>query len=139
MFGKEAEAMPGRIKRECKKPGCRALTASSSGYCSEHESESYLRYDRYRLSSSSRGYDEKWRRYRSWFLSLHPLCVRCGGIATVVDHIIPHKGDAALFWDGANHQALCKHCHDIKTAREDGGFGRRIKRVGGEDPCTEKF
>jgi 5-methylcytosine-specific restriction protein A len=28
-----------------------------------------------------------------------------------------------LFWDGANHQALCKPCHSTKTAREDGAFG----------------
>lgn len=27
-------------------------------------------------------------------------------------------------WDSANWQPLCKHCHDAKTAREDGGFGR---------------
>jgi 5-methylcytosine-specific restriction protein A len=44
--------------------------------------------------------------------------------AVVVDHIIPHKGDKALFWDSGNWQALCKRCHDVKTATEDGGFGR---------------
>ncbi|WP_330164070.1 HNH endonuclease [Paenibacillus campinasensis] len=43
--------------------------------------------------------------------------------STVVDHIIPHKGDPKLFWDKNNWQALCKKCHDTKTAREDGGFG----------------
>ena len=42
----------------------------------------------------------------------------------VVDHIIPHKGDKVLFWDRSNWQPLCKTCHDTKTAREDGGFGR---------------
>jgi hypothetical protein len=26
----------------------------------------------------------------------------------------------------ANRIALCKHHHDVKTATEDGGFGRRI-------------
>ncbi len=44
--------------------------------------------------------------------------------ADVVDHIIPHKGDQSLFWDSSNWQPLCKHHHDQKTAREDGGFGR---------------
>jgi 5-methylcytosine-specific restriction protein A len=34
----------------------------------------------------------------------------------VVDHIKPHKGDRGLFWELANHQALCKRCHDRKTA-----------------------
>ena len=40
--------------------------------------------------------------------------------STTVDHIIPHKGDRKLFWDKTNWQALCKPCHDAKTAREDG-------------------
>jgi 5-methylcytosine-specific restriction protein A len=44
--------------------------------------------------------------------------------AAVVDHITPHGGDEALFWDRDNWQPLCKPCHDAKTAREDGGFGR---------------
>ncbi|MCB4811684.1 HNH endonuclease [Methylovorus menthalis] len=42
--------------------------------------------------------------------------------ATVVDHIKPHRGDMALFWDRNNWQAMAKECHDRKTAREDGGF-----------------
>ena len=41
----------------------------------------------------------------------------------IVDHIIPHRGDLEMFWNQLNHQALCKRCHDSKTAREDGGFG----------------
>lgn len=60
----------------------------------------------------------------------HPLCEceECKELnrllpATVVDHIIPHKGDKILFWDPKNHQAMSKKCHDRKTAREDGGFG----------------
>ena len=44
----------------------------------------------------------------------------------MVDHITPHKGDKALFWQRANWQPLCKQCHDIKTAIEDGGFGRSV-------------
>ena len=39
--------------------------------------------------------------------------------ATVVDHIIPHRGDQKLFWDRGNWQALCKRHHDIKTGNED--------------------
>jgi 5-methylcytosine-specific restriction endonuclease McrA len=45
--------------------------------------------------------------------------VRCGGLAQVVDHITPHRGDPAKFWDAANWQALCKRCHDRKTMTED--------------------
>lgn len=42
---------------------------------------------------------------------------------TVVDHIIPHRGNYDLFWNQDNWQTLCKLHHDQKTAREDGGFG----------------
>jgi 5-methylcytosine-specific restriction protein A len=36
----------------------------------------------------------------------------------VVDHVVPHRGDAVLFWNKRNWAALCKPCHDAKTARE---------------------
>ncbi len=35
--------------------------------------------------------------------------------ATVVDHIIPHRGDQKLFWDENNWQGLCEHHHNTKT------------------------
>jgi len=46
-------------------------------------------------------------------------CERKGHVipATVVDHIIPHRGDETLFWDESNWQALCKKCHDRKTGK----------------------
>ncbi|WP_278244315.1 HNH endonuclease [Caldisalinibacter kiritimatiensis] len=61
-----------------------------------------------------------------------PLCVECeknGELtpATVVDHIVPHHGDEALFWNEDNLQSLCKLCHDRKTAKEDGRWGRKNK------------
>ena len=56
------------------------------------------------------------------FLQRNPLCNECmkhGRLtpATVVDHVIPHRGDQKLFWDEANWQALCKSCHDRKTVK----------------------
>lgn len=98
------------------------MTDNANGYCDIHQSETY-KYDKHRLNSYARGYDHRWRKYRKWFLEHHPLCEVCGAPASVVDHIIPHKGNYNLFWDTTNHQALCKMCHDIKTAKEDGGFG----------------
>jgi len=50
--------------------------------------------------------------------------------ATVVDHIIAHKGNANLFWDESNWQALCKRCHNSKTAAADGRWGRGIQIFG---------
>jgi 5-methylcytosine-specific restriction enzyme A len=43
--------------------------------------------------------------------------------ATVVDHVKPHRGDAALFWDKSNWAGRCETHHNRKTASEDGGFG----------------
>jgi 5-methylcytosine-specific restriction protein A len=90
--------------------------------------------DALRPSAQGRGYDSKWRSLRFAFLGQHPLCAKCeaDGLtvpSTVVDHIIPHRGDEHLFLDQANWQALCKLHHDRKTALEDGGFGRR-RRMG---------
>jgi 5-methylcytosine-specific restriction protein A len=63
------------------------------------------------------------------FLKRNPLCVHCyreGQLtpAYVVDHIKPHKGDYDLFWNEDNWQGLCTTHHNIKTVKEDGGFGR---------------
>lgn len=86
--------------------------------------------DARRPSARERGYDSRWEKARLGYLRNHPLCVECGKTdrtepATVVDHIRPHRGDRGLFWDSRNWQSLCKRHHDEKTAREDGGFGRR--------------
>ena len=73
-----------------------------------------------RGGANERGYGGRWRAARKLYLRKHPLCAECqrSGIltpATVVDHIIPHRGDERLFWDEANWQPLCKPCHDYKT------------------------
>ena len=75
-------------------------------------------------SAASRGYDRKWQKASKAFLHRHPLCAECERngryvTATVVDHIVPHRGDRKLFWDESNWQPLCKPCHDRKTGRED--------------------
>jgi 5-methylcytosine-specific restriction endonuclease McrA len=45
--------------------------------------------------------------------------------ATVVDHVIPHRGDMELFWREGNHQALCKLHHDgAKKSEETTGKTR---------------
>jgi 5-methylcytosine-specific restriction protein A len=79
--------------------------------------------ERQRPSAARRGYGPRWRRARAAYLRRHPLCVSCAAAgrlepATVVDHVVPHRGDAVLFWNKRNWAALCKPCHDAKTARE---------------------
>lgn len=107
------------LKKFCLYSGCKALV--ENGYCEKHTKSKQV-YDQYRGSSTERGYDARWRRYRVSFLKEHPLCAQClkenkVTPATVVDHIKDHKGDYDLFWDTDNHQPLCKRHHDRKTAQ----------------------
>jgi len=116
--------------RPCRYPGCPQLV--TSGYCDRHRKQEQRRQDERRGSAAERGYDARWQRARLIFLQKNPLCIECqkeGHIepATVVDHIVPHKGNVDLFWDESNWQPLCRKHHDIKTAMEDGGFGNKVK------------
>lgn len=72
----------------------------------------------------------RWQKLR-WQVLVDALfmCARCKRIEAdtsqlVADHIRPHRGDAALFWDRGNLQCLCKPCHDsAKQAEERAGGG----------------
>jgi 5-methylcytosine-specific restriction protein A len=129
--------MPNKPKRICGAAGCYELTPDS--YCPLHQEERQQR-ERQRIKQTSKdkpSYSKwyslpRWRTLRLMFLRLNPLCVQCherGRLvpASVVDHIISHKGNVNLFWDVNNFQSLCKRCHDVKTASEDGGFGNTKK------------
>lgn len=121
------DTVPSKPMRPCSYPGCRTLTRER--HCDKHKKQEQKRVDQQRGTAVKRGYNSRWQKARLTYLKSHPLCVECLKedkvvAATVVDHIIPHKGDQKLFWDTGNWQALCKQCHDKKTAREDGGFGR---------------
>jgi len=81
---------------------------------------------RQQKSANERGYVYRWQKGRVQYLADHPLCVYCeqrGKLtpASVVDHIVPHRGDMTLFWDISNWQSLCKKCHDSAKAREERG------------------
>ena len=115
---------PQKAKRPCLSSGCKDF-ASNKGYCDKHQSRVKQR-DRDRGTAHQRGYDAEWKKQRDEFLIKNPLCVECRkkdyiNPATVVDHIIPHKGDKDLFWDQKNWQPLCETHHNIKTATEDRG------------------
>ncbi len=133
--------MPDKFLQPCGVPGCGVLTAGR--YCPKHEAEHQARreaLEKERAKRYNARYDKRrpayhawyshagWRRYRLAFLARHPYCAEClkRGVhtfATEVDHIVPHRGNRRLFWDEANHQALCTECHSRKTFREDGGGG----------------
>ncbi|MBE3637476.1 HNH endonuclease [Mangrovicoccus algicola] len=65
----------------------------------------------------------RWQKLR-WRVLADALfrCAYCGRSThdtsqLVADHKRPHRGDAALFWDRANLQCLCKRCHDSDKQR----------------------
>lgn len=125
--------MPMRPKRPCAYAGCIELIQVGTSYCDVHKRQKGNNYkkdtDRYWHGWYS---TTRWKAARKAFLVLHPLCVECeqqGRLrpATVVDHIKPHRGDVGLFWDRSNWQALCTQHHNLKTAKEDGGFGNKRK------------
>ena len=107
--------------RPCRHPGCGALTRE--GWCPDHKPKPVPR-------SQEAAAWHRWYSLKIWTDDLRPgqllrepFCRECAaqGIrtyATVVDHIVPFRGSWALFIAPANHQSLCKHHHDQKTARE---------------------
>ena len=117
--------------RPCRHPGCPALTRE--GYCPQHKPSKAPR----RVSAQWHG----WYSLQVWTDDLRPaqllrepFCRECAkkGVrtrATVVDHVTPHRGDWALFIDPANHQSLCKSCHDRKTAKEMAEERRKNRRI----------
>lgn len=106
--------------RPCRHPGCPALTRD--GWCDKHKPKPAGR----KASADWHG----WYSLSVWTDDLRPAqllrepwCRECAkrGIwtrAVVVDHITPHRGNWQRFIDPENHQSLCKHHHDQKTARE---------------------
>lgn len=65
----------------------------------------------------------RWRKRAKAHLDAEPLCRMCmatGHVtpATVADHIVEHKGDPDLFWNGAL-QSLCATHHSSTKAREE--------------------
>jgi len=132
--------------KQCQAPGC--TNVQKDAYCTRHQA--FDTSDN-RLNSHQRGYDRKWGRARARFLARNPYCSKCSTEqfpveATQVDHIIPVRryeraartrgvsqggkpggsvGNVPDFWDETNWQGLCRTCHSIKTASEDGGFGNK--------------
>ena len=112
--------MPYRPKTPCHHPGCPELVEPGRLYCEKH----LPLHPEVTRQAAKRGYNRRWQKARKSYLEAHPLCVQCAKQgkyvrATVVDHIVPHRGNQKLFWDQNNWQALCKSCHDKKTLTED--------------------
>lgn len=123
--------MASRPMRPCRHPGCPELTRE--GYCSTHKPKKAQRRE------SAEWHD--WYLLPIWTKDLRPaqllrepFCRSCARLgyrvrATVVDHVQPFRGSWALFIDPANHQSLCKRCHDQKTAREENERRKKRRKV----------
>jgi|SRR5690606_29362443 len=117
----------GRPLRPCNQIGCHELVRPPERYCEAHrwpeeQRQRQRRYDEERGTAARRGYGYRWQKARERWLKRNPLCEACkakGRVteATVVDHIVPHRGDMKKFWDTGNWQSLCAPCHSTKTAR----------------------
>jgi 5-methylcytosine-specific restriction enzyme A len=96
--------------RPCLRPGCAELV--DSGYCQTH------RPGEQRGSSTQRGYDSVWERFRAWFVRRHPICADCGiKPAKEVHHVRKLRDHPELRLAENNCMGLCKACHAIRTAR----------------------
>ena len=82
-------------------------------------------YEARRRQVSWRGWYKlaRWREIRAAQLAVEPLCRSCAARgrvtpASVCDHVVPHRGDAALFWGGP-FQSLCTTCHSAEKQRQE--------------------
>lgn len=78
--------------------------------------------DKRRPSASARGYTARWQRESKEWLqqAQNKFCAcGCGRLANVVDHIIPHRGDYALFWNKKNWQPMHSRCHNSRKQRQE--------------------
>jgi len=124
----EGRLSPYAPEHPCGSLGCRNLVDPAHRRCERHRTQERREIDQRRGSAARRGCDARWRAASKRYLGVHPLCAECeraGRLtaATGVDHIVPHKGDPPLSWNESNWQALCRRCHNRKTATPDGRWG----------------
>lgn len=120
-----------KANRACHEPGCVVYAVHGSPYCGQHAAAHarVFRLSEHRKAAARLYRSGQWLALRRQQLTMQPFCAEClrAGkytLASEVDHVVPHRNDEALFYDPLNLQSLCHPCHSIKTAREDGGFGR---------------
>lgn len=68
----------------------------------------------------------EWRSLRKRRLAAEPNCRMCARLsrttaADIVDHVKPHRGQRALFFDFANTQSLCHTHHSSTKQRHERG------------------
>ncbi len=89
------------------------------GRCTTHSTKRIVRDPAVKKLYNS----QQWKAMRAAQLAKDPWCAECSKkdalvMATEVDHIQSHQGNAQLFFDANNLQSLCKPHHSSKTAEE---------------------
>lgn len=108
------------MKKPCSVPGCPNLV--ERGNCGHHSiPDASRQYDEWRGSSSARGYNAAWQRFRRMFLRRNPWCADCADDlklqATEVHHVKKVREYPHLRLVESNCMALCKSHHSERTAR----------------------
>jgi 5-methylcytosine-specific restriction enzyme A len=76
-------------------------------------------FARGRKSQNSKFYESTaWRKLRGMFIRANPVCVECGRVGAVVDHIVRVNDDSSRALDWSNLQTMCHLCHNAKSGRE---------------------
>lgn len=80
--------------------------------------EARVEYDQRRGSARERGYGVRWDKASAGFKRSHPLCLGCEAVGrveatSITDHVIPHRGDMAIFWDSSKWQPACEWHHSV--------------------------
>ncbi|WP_299933374.1 HNH endonuclease [uncultured Pelagimonas sp.] len=138
-------------KKPCAHPGCSRLLDVTRTYCDQHAKAEKQERGRFADAKRSDRPSRRWYNLAAWKgkngrrtrqLRAEPLCTMCPDhskqVATVADHVEPHREDHGKFWFGAL-QSLCKSCHDSKKQREErrtaikGGGPEKVQSLPTED------
>lgn len=119
--------MGARPAKPCAWPGCNALVRGVS-HCPTHKpladerraeqlKRNHKQYNKRRDESDDFYKTERWRKFRAYYIRLHPLCVECERqgritVAIILDHIKPYKTHPELGLDWYNVRPLCRPCHN---------------------------
>ena len=116
LYGQRAAHSVRMPLRLCAYPRCPALV--KSGCCADHGGTQgpRQRFDSWRGSAHSRGYDRHWQAFREGYLRRHPMCVDCSQeFATEVHHKAKLRSNPERKTEEANLMALCKRCHSARN------------------------
>ena len=119
--------MGARPAKPCAWPGCNVLVRSVS-HCDLHKpmaderkaaqlKKAHKAYNTRRDESDGFYSTDRWRKFRAYYLRLHPLCLECEAhnritAAVILDHIKPYKTHPELGLDWHNVRPLCRACHN---------------------------